>query len=355
MRVVSSLEEACAALCELSRSGAAQSVPIRLNATPHRCPEEGIDSPARGEWAPVAQPVPYQATTAITGESCSPPAGEPHRPRDGVGGDKGRILAHARRMRKTPTPWEHKLWRLLKSGMLAPYRFRRQVPVDHYIVDFLNYEKRLIIELDGSQHAGLAYDATRDAYLRAQGFQVLRFWNNELDGNPDGVLERILARLNATPHRCPEEGIDSPARGEWEPVAQPVPHQAVMAITGESCSPPAGEPHRPRDGVGGAHEPIRLSSPPYAACHAGVSYWRALRDALREEFPAVDFTLTLCCGDDAAIAHDALSMGFTSLLCDCSTGQFAALHAVAEQVGATLQRPSPSAVSCVDAMGDKSA
>lgn len=123
-------------------------------------------------------------------------------------------------------------------------------------------------------------------------------------------------------------------------VVRAVPNEATTAITGESCSPLAGEPHRPCDGVGGARAPIRLSSPPYAACHAGVGYYRALVAALRAEFPSVDFTFTLCCGDDAAIAHEALAMGLRHVLCGCNDGQFAQLCAAAAGIGATVSRPA---------------
>lgn len=82
-----------------------------------------------------------------------------------------------------------------------------------------------------------------------------------------------------------------------------------------------------------------LSTPAYAACHAGVNYYRALLDALKAEFPARDFSFTLCCGDDAAIAYDALTMGFREVLCDCADGQFAVLSASAQAMGARVLRP----------------
>ena len=210
----------------------------------------------------------------------------------------------ARRMRKAPTPWEKKLWRLLKSEQLAGYKFRRQVPIDHYIADFVNYEKRVIIELDGSHHLDSAYDGARDAYLKTQGFRILRFWNNELDTNIEGVRERIAEALNMTPHRNALRSVSTPPQG-------------------------------------GSREfgvPIALCSPPFAACHAGVHYHLAMVAQLRSEFPGTDFTYTLCCGDDAAIAHDALRLGFRHILCDCREAQFAELQTVAERLHATLAR-----------------
>src|ERR1700733_9659217 len=82
-----------------------------------------------------------------------------------------------------------------------------------------------------------------------------------------------------------------------------------------------------------------LQSPPFAACHAGVNYYRALLDGLRAEFPDAVFTFTLCCGDDPAIAHDALRLSFTSILCDCSEGTLAQLQAIAGEMGAVVKRP----------------
>ena len=84
-----------------------------------------------------------------------------------------------------------------------------------------------------------------------------------------------------------------------------------------------------------------LVSPPYAACHAGVGYYMALIKALREEFPNTDFTFTVCCGDNPAIARDALRLGLTSIICECSDGIAAQLTAIANELGATLLRSYP--------------
>ncbi len=81
-----------------------------------------------------------------------------------------------------------------------------------------------------------------------------------------------------------------------------------------------------------------LAAPAFGACHAGVNYYRHLVDALAAEFPDVDFTFTLCCGDDAAIAHDALRLGFLSVLCDCPDAQLQALQAMATAMGAQIAR-----------------
>jgi very-short-patch-repair endonuclease len=78
-------------------------------------------------------------------------------------------------------------------------RFRRQVPIDHYIVDFVCFEKRLIVEADGGQHSGSDTDRIRDEYLKKQGFMILRFWNNEILMNIGGVLEKIRETSNDLP------------------------------------------------------------------------------------------------------------------------------------------------------------
>ncbi len=86
----------------------------------------------------------------------------------------------ARSMRKEPTEAEHKLWQELRDRRLDKMKFRRQVPIGDYIVDFLCLEAKLIVEIDGSQHADSDYDENRDATLNGLGFRVLRFWNDDI-------------------------------------------------------------------------------------------------------------------------------------------------------------------------------
>ena len=81
------------------------------------------------------------------------------------------------------------------SGRSPGARFRRQVPIGPYIVDFACFQQRLVVEIDGGQHLGDARDETRDAWLEEHGFRVLRFWNHEVLKNPEGVLEMIAARV----------------------------------------------------------------------------------------------------------------------------------------------------------------
>ena len=104
----------------------------------------------------------------------------------------------ARHLRRTMTPQEVRLWVHLRSWRKRGYHFRRQRPLGPYIVDFVCLTHHLIVEVDGGQHAGREHvvrDAARDAYLRSERFRVLRFWNNEIDDNLDGVLETIRAML----------------------------------------------------------------------------------------------------------------------------------------------------------------
>jgi very-short-patch-repair endonuclease len=89
---------------------------------------------------------------------------------------------------------EQKLWRRLRREQLG-VRFRRQHPFDSYVLDFVCLEKKLVVEVDGSQHAEPTVDAVRTANLEAAGFRVLRSWNNEVLIQIEAVLERILAEL----------------------------------------------------------------------------------------------------------------------------------------------------------------
>lgn len=106
----------------------------------------------------------------------------------------------ARKLRKTSTDAENLLWGYLRSKQLAGYKFKRQEPVDNYIADFVCYEVRIIIEVDGGHHAlRETEDKKRDEYIKSNGFKVLRFWNNEVLGNIEGVLETIRGELLTPP------------------------------------------------------------------------------------------------------------------------------------------------------------
>jgi very-short-patch-repair endonuclease len=100
-------------------------------------------------------------------------------------------------MRSEPTPAEHRLWQILRTKRLAGFKFKRQLPIDGFIVDFACPKRRLIIEADGGQHCESDYDIERDAHLTGQGFRILRFWNNDIFNNEEGVLTSILDALQA--------------------------------------------------------------------------------------------------------------------------------------------------------------
>jgi very-short-patch-repair endonuclease len=89
------------------------------------------------------------------------------------------------------------MWRLLRDRRLLAFKFRRQVPFQNYILDFVCFEQRLVVEIDGSQHASSSTDANRDAALAGEGFVVARYWNNDVLQRSSEVLEDILAKLSA--------------------------------------------------------------------------------------------------------------------------------------------------------------
>ena len=106
--------------------------------------------------------------------------------------------SNARRLRKMMTDAEQALWRLLHDRQVDGYRFRRQVPIGRYIVDFACLDVGLVVEVDGGQHAiNQDDDKVRDAWLAKEGYRVLRFWNNDVLANREGVLLTIRDALKA--------------------------------------------------------------------------------------------------------------------------------------------------------------
>lgn len=105
----------------------------------------------------------------------------------------------ARFLRKKQTPWESLLWQNLRSRKLQGFRFKRQVVIGCYIVDFLCWEKRLIVEVDGYQHSksgNKQYDKSRTDFLESLGYKVIRFWNSAIDKDINAVLDRIIYYLH---------------------------------------------------------------------------------------------------------------------------------------------------------------
>lgn len=153
------------------------------------CKENGIDVVVpvdeKGRYTDEIFDIPFH----------SPLAGESKSAAARLGGGKTDFAtSKAQEMRKDPTEAEKKLWEMLSREQLG-VKFRRQQPIEHYIVDFYSAEKRLVIEADGGQHADSDADASRTAWLESQGLRVLRFWNNEVLQNPEGVYEKIVEAL----------------------------------------------------------------------------------------------------------------------------------------------------------------
>ncbi|MGB3387418.1 MAG: endonuclease domain-containing protein [Pseudaminobacter sp.] len=105
------------------------------------------------------------------------------------------------------TDAELKLWNELRAHRLMGLGFRRQLPIDGYIVDFACPERRIVVEVDGSQHADAAYDCERDARLQALGWTVLRFWNDDVVSHIDAIYQHIVI--------C--AGLAAPVAGEYQP------------------------------------------------------------------------------------------------------------------------------------------
>jgi very-short-patch-repair endonuclease len=125
---------------------------------------------------------------------------------------KDRETRRARRLRRDQSDAERRVWFNLRDRRLDGWKFSRQKPIGPYVVDFICREAGLVVEIDGGQHADqLAEDAARTKYLESLGYRVLRFWNNEVLLNTEGVMESILRELAVGPSPRP-----SPRRGEGD-------------------------------------------------------------------------------------------------------------------------------------------
>ena len=118
--------------------------------------------------------------------------------RKGADVREGAKQQFARQLRSSLTEAEKRLWYRLRRRQLENWRFRRQVPIGPYVVDFVCTDARLVVEVDGSQHLDFAPDITRDARLDAEGYRVLRFWNHDVVDRTESVLTQILEALNST-------------------------------------------------------------------------------------------------------------------------------------------------------------
>jgi very-short-patch-repair endonuclease len=116
----------------------------------------------------------------------------------------------ARELRKNPTDAERALWKHLRLRQIGGHKFRRLQVIGEYIADFVYFEKRLIVEVDGGRHSQeSSYDVERDKWLSEQGFCVLRFWNSQVLQETEAVGEAIRQALTSSP-----PPVSSPARGE---------------------------------------------------------------------------------------------------------------------------------------------
>jgi very-short-patch-repair endonuclease len=117
-------------------------------------------------------------------------------------------------MHHVPTEAEKKFWWMVRDRRLGGHKFKRQHPIGSYIADFTCLEAKLIVELDGGQHAEQQmYDAKRDAYFASLGFCVVRFWNGEFLNNQEAVADQLLALLDGGKTPSPQH---SPPEGERE-------------------------------------------------------------------------------------------------------------------------------------------
>lgn len=161
--------------------------------------------------------------------------------------------AFAKHLRRHMTESENRLWQHLRAHRLNGQKFRRQQPIGPYVVDFVHFGARLIVEADGGQHNHAPRDEQRDDWLRKQGFRVLRFWNHEIMGNLEGVLATILDAVTNPP--SPPTPLPQGERGN--------------AATSTSIPPPGNIPgSKPFSSCGeGA---VGTNSKPLSPCGRGV-------------------------------------------------------------------------------------
>jgi len=163
----------------------------------------------------------------------------------------------ARELRRLSSPPERKLWQILYEFRQRGYHFRRQYPIGPYYADVACVRAKLVIEADGITHTGdadIARDEARTALINSHGFQVLRYWNNDIMGNPDGVFMEIERALEAVPGITPTP-VPSPLEGGGRPRTRKLRTglKELSARTGESVGSPA--PVGGGDRGGGQHPP----------------------------------------------------------------------------------------------------
>jgi very-short-patch-repair endonuclease len=107
----------------------------------------------------------------------------------------GRLRSPAKNLRRRATDAEEAMWHLRRGRRLSKVKFRRQAPFRNYILDFVCFERRVVVEIDGSQHLDSERDKERDSLLASEGFQVIRYWNNDVLQRRTAVLEDLFAKL----------------------------------------------------------------------------------------------------------------------------------------------------------------
>ena len=213
-----------------------------------------------------------------------------------------REVERARELRRDMTEAERRVWKILRERGVEGFKFRRQVPLGSYIADFACLEARLVVEIDGGQHGG-ERDARRDRWLSEQGFAVLRFWNNEVALNIEGVYQRISEVLQAMGND--KESPWSRARSARHPHPNPSPVKgeglkqgragSVEISRGLSPSPLAGEG---RDGGRAPQAPAREAR--LYGLNACLAAFAKRPDALRKVYlteariPALKHVLAWC-------------------------------------------------------------
>jgi very-short-patch-repair endonuclease len=198
----------------------------------HPLPQAERDNAARSR--PTALPSPLEgkgASRSEAGEGTDSPVVPRHKEwRTAL---TPTLRGRAKSMRINATEAEAQLWRIVRDRRLAGFKFRRQVPMGRYIVDLMCPAAMLIIELDGSQHAESRNDTARDKWLVAQGYRILRVWNNDLTKDRNSVLEAIWHALQPSPH--PPSGHPLP-QGERDAVASSRPTALPSPLEGEGAS-----------------------------------------------------------------------------------------------------------------------
>jgi very-short-patch-repair endonuclease len=141
----------------------------------------------------------------------------------------------SRGLRRNATIAEQRLWYRLRSRSLYGMKFVRQEPIGSYIVDFVCREKRLIIEVDGGQHAENERDVVRDQWFRDHGYRVLRFWNNEVIQNIEGVLETIASTLQMGELSSPSPRLRGEGASPQAPIREEAPSPDLSPQAGRGA------------------------------------------------------------------------------------------------------------------------